>query len=176
MRRLVGWSFLSLFAACHAHGGDPRPPAFTGRGEVSPETIARHWADGSWRPSELVDPARGVVRYWTETAEVEPPRPDVEAHLCGAELTAALAELDRGIGAAAAAAADEDMITCTADRCDLAVPGKSEPTHRAIFAVAPGQPTALVAYLEMAQFTPDAEDAEARVLAWTRDQLAHRCR
>jgi hypothetical protein len=174
---------LIAFALAGCHGARPADTpapapaaAFHGHGEVSPSEVADRWADGTWRASELIDPARGLVRYWTETAEVEPARPDVQAHLCGAALTAALAALDAAIAGAARAATEDEMLRCTGDECELAVPGESEPTHLAICRVRAGEPTALVAYLEMPQFTPDADDRQAELRAWSRAELDRPCR
>lgn len=176
MLRITPLIALALVACHGARPAGTAASTFRGHGEASPDAVAARWADGTWRASELIDPARGLVRYWTETAELEPARPDVQAHLCGPALTAALPALDEAIAAAASAATAEEMLRCTADECELAVPGESEPTHLAIFRVRPGEPTALVAYLEMSQFTPDADARQRELRAWSRAELDRPCR
>jgi hypothetical protein len=165
-------SLAFVLAACHhaAPVDAPQaPPSFTGHGDVTPDEILAHWRDGSWTVAELVDPQRGLVHFWTETGDVEPVPPDIQTHLCGAALSR-LPDLEEPLRRADV---DEgDVITCDERECTIGIAGEYEPGRVLWFA---GSPTALVAYLELDSFTPDAEEDAARVRAWATAEVERGC-
>lgn len=178
MRRLV---LVLTITACH---GAPSPAAptnqvdvqpFVGRGAVTPAEIIRHWRDGTWTVSDVVDPARGLVRYWTETGEPEVSPPDIRAHLCGVDLVDALHELDGSIREIARLSDNDDLIHCREGACSMSIAGEYEPERVLLFDVRAGAPTALVGYLEMGWETERAAAAQPGIRAWAAAQARRPC-
>ena len=167
----------ALLAACHPASGPVAGHGvpFVGHGEVAPDAILSHWLDGSWSASELVDPRRGLVRFWTETGEVDPVLPDIQVHLCGAALDRALPVLSRSIADAVHRADIDERVACTNHECSFASVGEYEPDRIAIFDHRAGTPTTLVAYLEVARFSDAAEHANARVRTWATAEMLRPC-